>query len=178
MKAFLLTGLIGISILVLPLFGQSAADYFHNGAQLYIHGNLPQALAIVTEGLARYPSDARLKGLLEKIKEKQQQQQQNQQQQQSSNQENSQQNKQQEKENQQQQQKQKEEDQQKAQNNQPEQSRQPQDQQKSQPLPRDEKQLTREEAERLLKALQGKVDNTKKRPYRIVGKKKKVEKDW
>ena len=41
-----------------------------------------------------------------------------------------------------------------------------------------EKELSREEAERILQALQGNKENQELRPFRLKGGKRKVEKDW
>jgi hypothetical protein len=54
-------------------------DFFHGGAMAYLTNNVPAALDRVTNGLALYPNDEKLKKLEELLK--QQQQQQNQQQQ-------------------------------------------------------------------------------------------------
>ncbi len=157
----------------IPAMGQNADDYFHDGANAYIGGQWQQALATVTEGLKKYPTDPRLKALLEKIQRQQKKQQQSQ-----SSQQNSQQNHQQQNQQQQQQQHQNAEKKQRQSQETDEQKQRPQDQQKRHTEAQQRQHLTREEAERLLKALQGKIDETQKRPYRIAGKKKKVEKDW
>ena len=156
-------------------YAQSADDYFHQGAQTYVHGQLERAIAILTDGLKRYPYDARIKALLEKIKKQQKNQQQNKQNQQNQQQQNQKQNQQNKEDKQKQQQ-----NKQNQQNN-PQNQQQPRDQQKPQTAQgkkEREKPLSREEAERILKALQGKIEQGKKPPIRIVGKKKKVEKDW
>ena len=57
-----------------------ADDFFHGGAMAYLSNNIPSALKEVTNGLAIYPNDEKLKKLEELLKQ-QQQQQQNQQQQ-------------------------------------------------------------------------------------------------
>lgn len=62
------------------VFAQNAEEYFHNSGQAYIHSQLQDAINIATEGLARYPNDARLNALLEKLQQEQEQQQQQQQQ--------------------------------------------------------------------------------------------------
>jgi outer membrane biosynthesis protein TonB len=70
---------------LLFLFWQNAGaqllppdDFFHGGAQFYLSNNVPAALERVTNGLAIYPNDARLKKLEELLKQQNQQQQQNQ----------------------------------------------------------------------------------------------------
>ena len=56
--------------------------FFNSGAQLYISNNIPSALEQVENGLKTYPNDAKLKKLEELLKQQQQSQsQQNQQQQ-------------------------------------------------------------------------------------------------
>src|ERR1051325_3084319 len=59
-------------------------DFFHGGAMAYLSNNIPAALERVTNGLAIYPNDEKLKKLEELLKQQQQQnqQQQNQDQQQ------------------------------------------------------------------------------------------------
>jgi outer membrane biosynthesis protein TonB len=61
---------------------QSADDYFHGGAQFYISNSIPAAKEVVTNGLQRFPDDAKLKKLYDLLNQQQQQQQQNQQNQQ------------------------------------------------------------------------------------------------
>ena len=53
-----------------------ADEFFHGGAQLYLSNNVPAALGVVTNGLAQFPDDAKLKKLEELLKQKQQEQQQ------------------------------------------------------------------------------------------------------
>ena len=53
-----------------------ADEFFHGGAQLYLSNNVPAALDVVTNGLAQFPDDAKLKKLEELLKQKQQEQQQ------------------------------------------------------------------------------------------------------
>ena len=60
---------------------QSADDFFHGGAQSYLSNNIPAALERVTNGLALYPGDIKLKKLEELLKQQQQQNQQQQNQQ-------------------------------------------------------------------------------------------------
>ncbi len=164
---------ISLLAIVAPVFSQAEA-YFNKGAQFYIHGQNAQAIQVLTEGLKRYPNDSRLKALLEKIKNQQKQQNQQQQQQQQN------QNSQQKQDKKQQQQ----QDSQKDQNNQappPKSENQPSQQdQKKQPQPQkgNPQKLTPEQAEQILKALEAKNDQSKKRRLLIPGKKKTVEKDW
>lgn len=57
-----------------------ADDFFHAGAMAYLSNNVPAALERVTNGLAIYPNDEKLKKLEELLKQQQQQQQKNKQQ--------------------------------------------------------------------------------------------------
>lgn len=54
---------------------QSAGDFFHGGAMWYLSNNIPAALQTVTNGLQRFPEDAKLKKLYELLNQQQQQQQ-------------------------------------------------------------------------------------------------------
>jgi Ca-activated chloride channel family protein len=64
----------------LSVSAQTAADFFHGGAQRYLTNNIPGALEVVTNGLQRFPKDEQLQKLHELLNRQQQQQQQNQQQ--------------------------------------------------------------------------------------------------
>ena len=66
---------------------QSAGDYFNRAARSYVKTQKDQALETVNEGLTKYPNDAKLKALKEKL-EREQEQQQNPQDQQQQNQQN------------------------------------------------------------------------------------------
>lgn len=63
------------------LFGQTQANiptaesYFHQGAQQFIYNNLEAAISAVETGLERYPDELKLQSLYEQLKEQQQQQQ-------------------------------------------------------------------------------------------------------
>jgi len=71
---------LGILLMgVVDVSAQSAIDYYHNAAGLYINGEVTAAEQAAEAGLAIDPNDARLQALLERIR--QQQEQQNQQQQ-------------------------------------------------------------------------------------------------
>jgi Skp family chaperone for outer membrane proteins len=48
---------------------QGAQTYFNNSASHYIHGRNQQAIQTLSEGLKKYPNDAKLKELLGKMKE-------------------------------------------------------------------------------------------------------------
>jgi hypothetical protein len=79
---------LGYLILALAFFfsedlcAQSAGDYFNRAARSYVKTEKDQALQTVNDGLGRYPEDAKLKALKEKLEQEQEEQkQQNQQQQ-------------------------------------------------------------------------------------------------
>lgn len=61
-------------LIALPsVVAQSATDYYHTAAQLYIGEQNQQAEAAAEAGLALDPADEKLQALLEKIRERQQQ---------------------------------------------------------------------------------------------------------
>ncbi len=69
--------LVRLSLLCLTLSvacAQTADDFFHGGAQNYLSNNIPGALETVTNGLQRFPDDAKLKRLYELLNQQQQQQ--------------------------------------------------------------------------------------------------------
>jgi Ca-activated chloride channel family protein len=58
-------------------FSQSAESSFHLASNHYIHKRLPEAKATVDQGLQKYPNDAKLNALKNKLKEEEKQDQQN-----------------------------------------------------------------------------------------------------
>src|SRR6185295_7126714 len=60
---------------------QTADDFFHGGAMFYLSNNVPSAKEVVTNGLQRFPDDAKLKKLWDLLSQQQQSQSQQQQQQ-------------------------------------------------------------------------------------------------
>lgn len=148
MKNILL--LFFISFVAVSLQAQSADDFFHQSAQAYIHSDLQTAKQLVLEGLNRYPNDPKLNELKDKLEEEEQNQQQQNQNQQNQNQDQEQE---QEQQNQQQDQQQNEEDEQEQQNQQQE------GQNESEPKEPEEgeavqsKEISKEDAEKILKAL-------------------------
>jgi hypothetical protein len=73
---------LSLSLLALTLWGasaQTAADFFHGGAQSYLSNNIPGALEVVTNGLQRFPDNEKLQKLYELLNQQQQQEQQDQQ---------------------------------------------------------------------------------------------------
>jgi len=74
--------LLSLSLVLLAwpaAYGQTANDYFHSGAVNYLSNNVAKALEVVTNGLALFPDDIKLKKLEELLKQQSQQQQQQQQ---------------------------------------------------------------------------------------------------
>ena len=70
--------LASLSLILLTLSGawaQPADEFFHDGAQRYLTNNVPEALEVVTNGLQRFPDDAKLKKLFELLNQQNQQQQ-------------------------------------------------------------------------------------------------------
>ncbi len=129
--------------LIQSAWAQSATDIFHSSAQTYIGGDANKAISQLKAGLQKYPNDAKMKALLEKLeKEKeekeQQQKQQEQQQQQDQNkeQQDSAQDKQQDQKNGEQQ---KQQDQQQQNQNKDNQGQDKQDDQKQNPSGQDQK---------------------------------------
>lgn len=80
--------LLGVILTTQSSLAQNAEDYFHDGAQTFINGNIESAIARVQQGLSQFPNDPKLNELLAKLEEEQEQQQQQQQQQQNQQQEN------------------------------------------------------------------------------------------
>jgi outer membrane biosynthesis protein TonB len=73
---------------------QSSADFFNRAARSYVKTETDQALKAVNEGLVKFPNDAKLQALKEKLeKEKEEQEQKNKEQQEQQNQEQQDQNK-------------------------------------------------------------------------------------
>lgn len=145
------------------VMGNTSSDYFHDGANYYINGKLLEALYEVQTGLEQNPSDPKLNALLQKIQEALQNQQPQQQDQQE-----------QSEEEQQQQEDQKKEDEQ--QNQAGDENQQQQEQQQQQAEKQDE--ISKEDAERILKAL----ENQEKEQLQNLKKKgsgrRRSKKEW
>jgi len=174
--------ILSLSLLVLQSAGaQSADDFFNSGAQLYISNNIPSAKQVVEGGRKLYPDDAKLKKLEELLKQQQQQQSQqnknqNQQQQQPQSQQNG-----------QNQQKQQDKEKQSAQNQQNQQQKQNQGQQNPQNQPQDQgeqnqaaadRQMSAEEAKRLLDAQKGDEQFLQFKPKNPPENQNRPVKDW
>ena len=183
-----------------------ADDFFHSGAQAYITNNVPHAKEIVTMGRKLYPEDEKLKKLEELLNQKQQQQQQQQNQDQQQNQQDkSEQQKSDDKKNQQQQQQQNQSeqkdqktDEQKPEDKKDQQSDQKKDEQQPKPeekkdstdKPKDEeakpgeaqpvkaREMTPEEAKRLLDAQKGNEQLLQLKPQEKPKNASRPVKDW
>ncbi len=137
-------------------WAQNAMEFFHLGANLYVRGQLEQALQAVDQGLQKFPHDPYLQALKKKLEQKKKQQQQQQQ-------------------NRQQQQQAKKEKQKQQQANKQQQQQQ---QQKQQTRSAKKEQMTREEAERILRALKEENKKFKKEHLRVPAGRRQLEKDW
>ncbi len=129
---------------------QSADSYFHGGAKSYINADLQGAINQVQQGLAQYPNDSKLNELLQKLEEEKEKQEQQQQQ----NQEN------QDQQEQDQEQQQQEQEQQEGEQEQNEDQEQQEGEQNEQTEPQEKdgqeqqpREISKEEAEKILKAL-------------------------
>lgn len=82
MKTKILFGvlLIGFCLIGENAIAQTAGDFFNRAARSYVKTAKDQALREVNDGLAKYPNDAKLKALKEKLEQEQQQEEQEQQQ--------------------------------------------------------------------------------------------------
>jgi outer membrane biosynthesis protein TonB len=82
MKTKLLFGamLLGFCLTGEIALAQTAGDFFNRAARSYVKTAKEQALREVNDGLAKYPNDAKLKALKEKLEQEQQQEEQEQQQ--------------------------------------------------------------------------------------------------
>lgn len=162
------------------VYGQAADEYFHGGAQSFIKADLQTAINEVQSGLAKYPNDAKLNALMQKLKEEQKKQQQQQQQNQQQKKE------QQNKENQdqkQQDQQQKDQEQKEQQKKEQQQSdgkdQEEQDPQEVDPDKLQSKQISKEDAEKILKALaQKEKELLKEFKKKKTNGSAKHEKDW
>ena len=177
------------------LFGQTQANippaesYFHEGAQQFIYNNLEAAISAVETGLERYPDDLKLQSLYEQLKEQQQQQQdqdsQNEQDNGDQNEENSEQNSEQQEneENSEQNEQNSESEEQESENDDQSQSQDEQAPDDSDPSERAQaeelKDLSKEEAQKILQALAQKEKELLKEFKKAKTKGGKThEKDW
>ena len=150
---------------------QTAEDFFNGGAQYYISNNIPAALEKVEGGRKLYPADGKLKKLEELLKQQQQQQQQNQQNQQN------------------------QQDQQQNQNSGQDQQNQPEQQKNQQPSPQNQqnqqsdaqkeqaqaaatREMSPEEAKRLLDAQKGDERFLQIKPNKPPENRNQPLKDW
>lgn len=72
--------LLGFCLVGETVVAQTAGDFFNRAARSYVKTAKEQALREVNDGLAKYPNDAKLKALKEKLEQEQQQEEQEQQQ--------------------------------------------------------------------------------------------------
>jgi len=79
-RRFFVSGLLLVFVQTVSAQLAPPDDFFHGGARLYLSNNIPGALERVTNGLALYPNDIKLKKLEELLKQQQNQHQQQQQQ--------------------------------------------------------------------------------------------------
>ncbi len=148
--------------LVSPLMAQTTEDFFHTAAQQYINGQYESATLTVSTALQRFPNDPKLKALAEKLKREQQEQQQNQDEQQ----------------NQEQRQEEQHGGQDNDQNQQEEQQQQQEGEEQQQQQQAKPGELSKEEAERLLEALQNQEKEARKKKQAQVRGRVRVDKDW
>jgi len=169
------------------LTAQSADTFFHSAAGDYIGNDIPGALINIQNGLHIDPSDPKLLALLEKIKEQEKEKQdqnsgQNDQEQQQEQQE-QQKNKEEQKQNEEQQEKPEDQSESSPQDEKSKQEGEEKDKEneEQQPPPssgEEKKQISREAALQILKALENEEKNSKikQRPVRSRGEKR--ENDW
>lgn len=168
----------------LPAWSQEAMDYFHGGANAYINGKNQVAKAILNEGLEHFPNDPAITDLLAKIKEEEQKQSQQQDQHQEDGQNQEQQDEQQQQqEKQQQQQANQEQDpgneeQDKQQERQAEQKQQESEKKEGQQPQGETKEISREDAERILNALKNEEQDLLKDQKKGKAVPARGGKDW
>ncbi len=153
---------------------QSAGDFFHGGAMWYLSNNIPAALQTVTNGLQRFPEDAKLKKLYELLNQQQQQQQQQDQQKQE------QQKQEQKQKDQQQQEKQNPSQEDKSQDQKPDSSKPEKGEQKEtgEKPPTEAHAMTPQEAKQLLDKMKGEEKVLQFRPQGEPRNRNKRLKDW
>ena len=71
---------LGFCLVGEAVLAQTAGDFFNRAARSYVKTAKEQALREVNDGLAKYPNDAKLKALKEKLEQEQEQEEQEQQQ--------------------------------------------------------------------------------------------------
>ncbi|MEO0900371.1 MAG: hypothetical protein AAFY71_28435 [Bacteroidota bacterium] len=149
-----------LSMMGFSAFGQTAQEFYHQGAQQYIFGQKKEAIESVQQGLQLNPNDTDLKELYEILMKEEENQQ---------NKDNQKENKDQQKE-----EEQKEQDKQDQQKDQQEQEQQ-EKQQPSQPM-----NISQEDMEKLLQALQMEEEKLQKdmQKRKVKVSKKKTAKDW
>ncbi len=139
------------SLFSINALAQTAEDYFHDGAQTYIGGNLAGAMNLVQDGLFKFPDDPKLNELLETLKEEEQKKQNKDQENQD--QQNEDQKKDQEQNNQEQNENKNDEQEEEKQGDQENESQENQDKENQQPQPQNAREISKEEAQKILQAL-------------------------
>lgn len=178
--------LISLSLALLALqaaHAQTAEDFFNHGAQFYISNNVPAALEKTENGLKRYPDDVKLKKLEKLLKQHQKQQSKQKQQNQSGQQQNSSRQKNQEQQKQQPQEQEKQNQLQQEKKPQPAQSsagqsREKQSEPKEPAQAKAGKQMSPEEAKRLLDSQKGDEQFLQLRPKVPPRNRQPPTEDW
>ncbi len=157
---------------------QNVEDVFHFAGNLYINGNNKGAKAEVERGLSMYPNDTKLLALKEKIKEEEQKQKEQEQKNKDQEQEKKDQQKKEGEDQQQNQDKKQDQDKQEQQGQDQKAGKDDEQDQKPQQVPVGE--ISKDDAERLLKALEEeeKAVLDKLEKEKAKGKKKPAEKEW
>ena len=144
-----------IAFISSPVYSQSVSDLFHSASQFYINGKTAECKQTIAQALALYPNDRRIIALKNKLKEEPPKQQKNKNQQDKQNQND------------------KKDQQQKQQ----QQQKQDQNQQQKQGQ---NKEISKDDAQRMLDAVQNDEKNLKKRmeEQKASSEKVKVIKNW
>lgn len=174
-----LTTIAFVLLMSAGAFAQTAEEYFHGGAQSFIHADLQTAINQVQDGLTQYPNDTKLNALMEELQKEQERQQQNQDQQQEQQQDQNQENEQEEQEQDQQNQQQDEQEQEQQEQESEGENQGEQSPEEMQSDPLESQKISKEDAEKILQALAQK----EKELLKEFKKKKsdgsaKHEKDW
>jgi Ca-activated chloride channel family protein len=168
--------------------GQTAETFFHGGARSFIDGNVNDAETLVEQGLALEPQDGKLLALQELLRQERE----NRQQERSGNNENTQDNQQQEESEEQESEGSEEGQQEEGEQSEepreeearpeggedPSGDRQEEERERGQGAPEDPEELSREQALRILQALQNEEEQLLREVQKVKGRPRQVEKDW
>lgn len=173
---------------------QSPETFFHDGARIFVGGNLNEALSVVEAGLEAAPGHPKLEALRQLIEEEKEQQsgsegsqdqdEQNQEQQEDQSQESDSQQGNQDEQSQQESDQQQEQSSEEGtppepESNQPQQEQQPESEERqSSAAGQDSEELSRAQALRILQALQTEEEQLLREVQKVKGKPRRVEKDW